>query len=54
MESIKKENEKILRAQEKLNQILIEIFHTKGKDKRIESEDIGYQHKDKNIKQLKN
>ena len=42
MESVKKENERILRAQEELNQILIEIFHTEGKGKRTESEDIGY------------
>ena len=42
MESVKKENERILRAQEELNQILIEIFHTEGKSKRTESEDIGY------------
>ena len=31
MESVKKENELILRAQEELNQILIEIFHTEGR-----------------------
>ena len=54
MESIKKENERILRAQEELNQILIEIFHTEAKGKRTESEDIGYQHKDKKNKQVKN
>ena len=54
MESVKKENERILRAREKLNQILIEIFHTEGKGKRTESKDIGYQHKDKNTKQVKN
>ena len=42
MESVKKENERILRAQEELNQILIERFYTEGKDKRTESEDIGY------------
>ena len=34
MESIKRENERILRAQEELNQILTEIFHTKGRGKR--------------------
>ena len=45
MESVKKENERILRAQEELNQILIEIFHTEEKGKRTESEDINYQHK---------
>ena len=54
MESVKKENERILRAQEELNQILIEIFHTEGKGKRTEFEDIGYHHKDKKTKQVKN
>ena len=54
MESVKKENERILRAQEELNQILIERFHTEGKSKRIESEDIGYQHKYKHTKHVKN
>ena len=54
MESIKKENEKILRALEELNQILIEIFHTKEKGKRADSEDISYQHKYKKTKQIKN
>ena len=43
MESVEKENERILRAHEELNQILIEIFHTEGKGKRTDSEDIGYQ-----------
>ena len=52
MESIKKENERILRAQEELTQILIEIFHTEGKGKRASSEDIGYQHKDKKTEQV--
>ena len=50
MESVKKENERIMRAQEELNQTLIKRFHTKGRGKRTESEDIGYQHKDKNTK----
>ena len=54
MESIKKENERILRDQEKLNQIFIERFHIEGKGKRIESKDIGYQHKYKKTKQVKN
>ena len=54
MESVKKENEKILRAQEELNQILIERLHTEGKGKRTESEDISYQNKYKNTKQVKN
>ena len=42
MELVKKENERILRAQEEMNQILIERFNTEGKGKRTESEDIGY------------
>ena len=37
METIKKENERILRAQEELNQILMERFHNDEKDKRTES-----------------
>ena len=53
MESVKKENERILRAQEELNHILIERFHTEEKSKRNEFEDIGYQHKYKNTKQVK-
>ena len=43
MESVKKENERILRAREELNQILIEIFHTEEKYKKTKSEDRGYQ-----------
>ena len=54
MESIKKENERILRAQEELNQILTKIFHAKGRGKRADSEDISYQHKYKKIKHTKN
>ena len=54
MESIKKENERILRTQEELNQILIERFHTEGKGKRDDSEDKGYQHKYKKTKHIKN
>ena len=54
MESIKKENERILRAQEELNRILIERFHTEGRGKRIELEDISYQHKYKNTEHIKN
>ena len=33
MEIVKKENERILRAQEELNRILLENFHNEGKDK---------------------
>ena len=51
---VKKENERILRAQEELNQIFMERFHNEEKDKRTESEDMGYQHKDKKTKQVKN
>ena len=54
MESVKKENERIQRAQEELNQILIEIFHTKGRGKRADLEDISYQNKYKKTKQIKN
>ena len=39
MESVKRENERILRAQEELNQILTERFQTEGRGKRDESED---------------
>ena len=37
MESVKKENERILRAQEELNKILTERFQTKGRGRRTES-----------------
>ena len=37
MESVKRENERILRAQEELNQILTENFQTEGRGRRIES-----------------
>ena len=33
METVKKENERILRAQEELNQILMDKFQSEGKDK---------------------
>ena len=33
METVKKENERLLRAQEELNQILMEKFQSEGKDK---------------------
>ena len=42
METVKKENERILRAQVELNQILMEKFQNEEKDKRTESEDMGY------------
>ena len=53
MKIVKKENERILRAQEELNQILMEKFHSEEKDKQTGSEDMSYQHKSKNSKQSK-
>ena len=53
MESLKRENERILRAQEELNQILTERFQTKGRGKGAESEYTSHQHKNKKIKQTK-
>ena len=42
MESVKKENERILKAQEELNQILMEKFQTEGRSRRSESEDVSH------------
>ena len=53
MESVKRENERILRAQEELNQILIEKFQTKGRGRRKESEDTSHQRKSKKMKHTK-
>ena len=53
METVKKENEIILRAQEELNQILMEKFQSEGKDKKIRSGNTLYQHKSKKSKQSK-
>ena len=53
METVKNENEKILRAQEELNHILMERFQNEEKYKRTKSEDMPYQHKDKKSKQIK-
>ena len=53
METVKKENERIMRAQEELNQILMENFQNEEKDKRTELEDMPYQHKNKKSKQSK-
>ena len=44
MESVKWENERILRPQEELNQILTERFQIEGRGRRIESEDTSHQH----------
>ena len=54
MEFVKKENERILRDQEELNQILTEIFQTEGRGKGVDTEDTSHQHKYKKIKQTKN
>ena len=53
METIKKENKIILRAQEELNEILMEKFQSEGKDKQIGSENMSYQHKSKKSKPSK-
>ena len=53
MEMVKKENERILRAQEELNQILMERFQNEEKDKWTKSKDMPYQHKYKKTKQFK-
>ena len=53
METVKKENERILRAREELNRILMERFQNEEKDKWAEFEDMPYQHKYKNYKQFK-
>ena len=51
METVKKENERIRRAQEELNQIMMEKFRSEGKDKQIGSKNTSYQHKSKKSKQ---
>ena len=53
MEIVKNKNERILRAQEELNQILMEKFQSEGKDKPIGFENTSYQHKSKNSKHSK-
>ena len=53
METVKKDNERILRAQEELNQILMENFQSEEKDIHIGSENTSYQHKSKKSKQPK-
>ena len=50
METVKKENEIILRAQEELNQILMENFHSEEKYKQIGYKNTSYQHKSKKSK----
>ena len=50
MESVKKENERILKTQEELNQILIEKIQTEGRSRRSESEDVSHQRRSKKMK----
>ena len=50
LESVKKDNERILKTQEELNQILIERFQTEGRNKRSESEEASQQ---KTFKKMK-
>ena len=52
-ESVKQENQRILRAQEELNQILTERFQIEGRGRRTESEDTSHQHKSKKMKHTK-
>ena len=53
MESVKRENERILKAQEELNQILMEKFQTEGRGRRLESKDVSHQRKSKKMKHAK-
>ena len=53
MDTVEKENEIILRAQEELNQILLEKFYNEEKDKQIESDTMSCQHKSKKSKYSK-
>ena len=53
IESVKRENERILRAQEELNQILTEKFQTEGRGRRSESEHASHQRKSKKMKHAK-
>ena len=53
MESVKRENERILKAEEEFNQMLLEKFQTKGRSRRSESEDVSRQRRSKNMKLAK-
>ena len=56
LQTVKEDNEIILRAQEELNQILLDKIHNKCKDKRkqheTESGMVSYKHKGKKLKFL--
>ena len=53
MKSVKKDNERILKTQEELNQILMEKFQTEGRSKRSESEEAIHQKGSKKMKLAK-
>ena len=53
MESLKRENERILRGQEELNQILKEKFQTEGRGRRSESKDASHPRRSKKMKHTK-
>ena len=53
IESVKKDNERILKTQEELNQILMEKFQTEGRSKRSESEEASHQKGSKKMKLVK-
>ena len=53
MESVKRENERIMRAQEELNQILTEKFQNEGSGRRTKSEDTSHQRKYRKTKHTK-
>ena len=50
IESVKKDNERILKTQEELNQILIERFQTEGRNRRSKSEEASQQKASKKMK----
>ena len=53
IESVKKDNEWILKTQEELNQILIEKFQTEGRNRRSESEQASHKKGSKKMKLAK-
>ena len=53
IQSVKKDNERILKTQEELNQILIEKFQTEGRNRRSESEEASHKKGSKKMKLAK-
>ena len=53
MKSVKRDNERILKAQEELNQILIEKVQIEGRSRRSGSEDVSHQKNSKKMKLVK-